>query len=163
VTPVARRGWSLALAALLVGASWAGCDLNPQQLPPSALGGHEGDGAGTTSSGGGSGGMFGGSDAAAGPTEASADGSSAQGATEGGREGDASEEAGDSGDAGDATDGGAAGDGASACTPDPSSDAQCADAGGTPHFYRCVGPSEQPPAGCQLLSVGNVTDLYCCP
>jgi hypothetical protein len=53
-------------------------------------------------------------------------------------------------------------DGSGGCTPDAQGDSQCAGAAMPPHMVRCVMPY-QPPASCQVFSIGNVTDLYCCP
>jgi hypothetical protein len=113
VTPVVRRGLTLLIALLLLGAALVACDLNPQQLPPVA-------GEGTS-------------------TDAGSQNNPPQngGEGDGGVKADASSDAGapreDAGDASaagptlDASDAGDASDGA--CT-DASDDGPCADAGG---------------------------------
>jgi hypothetical protein len=45
------------------------------------------------------------------------------------------------------------------CSALPASDSMCTS---PPHFYRCVTPYKAP-SGCTVLSIANVTDLYCCP
>jgi hypothetical protein len=61
------------------------------------------------------------------------------------------------GDASDAAPGSDAG--SYGCTALPASDAMCTS---PPHYYRCVTPYRAP-SGCTVLSIGNATDLYCCP
>jgi hypothetical protein len=47
------------------------------------------------------------------------------------------------------------------CTPVASRDSMCG-AGKPPHFYRCI-LERIVPSRCLVLSIGNVTDTYCCP
>jgi hypothetical protein len=62
----------------------------------------------------------------------------------------------------EAGDGTTVGDGGSfGCTADAAWNAMC-DGEKPQHFYRCVSPYMQP-AACQVVSIGNVTDTYCCP
>jgi hypothetical protein len=184
----ARRGLCLLGVAALCGSVWTACDLNPQPLPPGdqadaaqtvGQGGGDSGRGGTSSSGGGSGASSSGSSSGGASSNGSSSGgpqpppgdagsgdATTQPTAEGGSEDGASPDGGgpDAGEGG-ASDAGAdsPGDAAGACIPDPSSDSQCAHVGGLPHLVRCVGPGVPPPAGCQLLSVGDVTDLYCCP
>jgi hypothetical protein len=65
--------------------------------------------------------------------------------------------------AGDSAAGGGAGgvDGGIRCFAVPSGDQYCTGER-PPHYYRCV-LSEPPDPRCELRSVGDVTDYYCCP
>jgi hypothetical protein len=45
------------------------------------------------------------------------------------------------------------------CTAVPADNSMCTS---PPHFYRCVTPYKAP-SGCTVLTIGNATDLYCCP
>jgi hypothetical protein len=70
---------------------------------------------------------------------------------------------------GSSLDGGVLGDGAPpaeagalGCSADPRADHECARAHKPPHLYRCVEPYVRP-SRCEVLSIGNRTDMYCCP
>lgn len=120
------------------------------------MGSSSGSGSGASSGGGSNSGTSGG-DAAAGdasPFDASFEGGSGDGAPSEGDSAGSDSAGGDS-----ATPDGEGGP--SACTADPLEDATCG--GSLPaHFVRCVVPYAKP-AACQSLSIGNVTDTYCCP
>lgn len=46
------------------------------------------------------------------------------------------------------------------CSARPDGDAMCS--GATPHFFTCVGDTPQN-TGCEIRSIGDMTDTYCCP
>ena len=118
-----------------------------------------GSSSGTGSrSGSGSGSSGGGPPDAGAAAEAGADAGGVQDAASGDSEANDSAPACDS----PCVDGAPLGDGGSfGCTADPASNSLCG-GGNPPHFYRCVVPYMQP-AACQVLSIGNATDTYCCP
>jgi hypothetical protein len=71
-------------------------------------------------------------------------------------------DAGQGGSAGSAQAGAAGGDGlGDACTRQPSGDAQCFD-DRPPNWVRCVGGAPEN-EDCVLVTVGDLTDYYCCP
>jgi hypothetical protein len=129
-------------------------------LPLVACGGSDDSGTGSggassggsSSGGGGSGGASSGGGGSGGSSAGGGGGGSGGTATGGG--------AGAGGGAAGSASGGSGGAG-KGCEPRPEQDGQCA--GKPPHFYACMQPDYTPPAGCELLNIGDATDTYCCP